>query len=186
VIEQPADPDPPPAPPGASSDGWAQRAAGWIVPVENPSGVVYGVIVIGALLAAESGRHESYADTIGSAFIATALYWFAHAYAGLLGRRLATHERLTLKALWHALARDWALVRGATIPLLALLCGWAAGAAQQTAVTAALWSSMASLLAFELVAGVRSRATPGELAIEAGAGMAMGLAILAVKILLHH
>ena len=38
-----------------------------VVPEENPSGVVYGMIVIGALLAAESGRHETYLDTIASA-----------------------------------------------------------------------------------------------------------------------
>jgi hypothetical protein len=162
------------------------RATNWIVPSENPSAVIYGVIVIGALLAAESGLHESYLDTVASAVVATALYWFAHAYSGLLGRRLLTRERLTAGALWHALVRDWALVRGATIPLLALLCGWAAGAAQQTAVTAALWSSVASLVAFELVAGIRSRASAGELALETGAGMVMGLAILSVKVLLHH
>ncbi len=160
--------------------------AEWIVPGENPAAVVYGVIVMGALLAAESGQHESYVDTFGSALIATGLYWLAHAYASLLGRRLATHEQLTAGALWAALVHDWALVRGATVPLAALVCAWAAGAAQQTAVTAALWSSVASLLAFELIAGVRSRSRGGELALEASVGVAMGLAILALKIVLHH
>jgi hypothetical protein len=37
---------------------------------ENPGSVIYGVIVIGALLAAERGRHETYLDTVGSAVIA--------------------------------------------------------------------------------------------------------------------
>jgi hypothetical protein len=160
--------------------------AEWIVPGENPSAVVYGVIVMGALLAAESGQHESYLDTFASGLIATGLYWLAHAYASLLGRRLATHEHLTAGALWGALAHDWALVRGATVPLVALVCAWTAGAAQQTAVTAALWSSVASLLAFELIASVRSRSRGGELALEAGVGVTMGLAILALKIVLHH
>ena len=83
--------------------------------------MIYGVIVVGALLAAESGRHESFLDTIGSAVIAAGLYWLAHAYASVLGRRLATHERLTAAALMRALGHDWALVRGAAIPLLAIL-----------------------------------------------------------------
>jgi hypothetical protein len=165
---------------------WLLRVADWVVPSENPSGVIYGVIVIGALLAAESAGHEGYADTIASALIATALYWFAHAYASLLGRRLSAQERLTAAGLWRALVKDWALVRGATIPLLALLCGWLTGASQQTAVTAALWSSVVFLVALELVAGVRSRASARELALETGAGALMGLAILAVKVLLHH
>jgi hypothetical protein len=41
--------------------------------------VVYGVILVGALLAAESGVHETYLDTVLSAVIATAIYWLAHA-----------------------------------------------------------------------------------------------------------
>jgi hypothetical protein len=147
--------------------------------------VVYGVIVIGALLAAESGRHETYPDTVASAIIAASLYWLAHAYASALGRRLITHERLTARTLSRALIRDWAIVRGAAIPLLALVVAWAAGAAQETAVTAALWCAVTSVIAFELLAGLRSRATPSELALEVGVGVAIGLAILALKVLLH-
>jgi hypothetical protein len=162
------------------------RAADRIVPSENPSGVVYGIIVIGALLAAESGRHESYLDTVASAAIATALYWFAHAYANVLGRRLTRHEeRLSVGALARALARDWAIVRGAALPLAALTIGWITGAAQHTAVSAALWSAAASLVVFELIAGMRARASARELVLEGCAGAAMGIAILALKIVLH-
>jgi hypothetical protein len=156
-----------------------------VVPEENPSGVVYGMIVIGALLAAESGRHETYLDTIASAAIAAALYWFAHAYADVLGHRLAEHERLTAASLADALAHDWAIIRGAALPLVVLAIAWAAGAAQQTAVTAALWSTIVSLVAFELIAGVRAHASPRELVFEGAVGAAMGVAILALKIVLH-
>jgi hypothetical protein len=52
---------------------------------ENPAGVVYGVIAIGALMAAESGRHETYPDTVGSAIIAACLYWL------LLGLKVLLH-----------------------------------------------------------------------------------------------
>jgi TM2 domain-containing membrane protein YozV len=163
----------------------ARRALARLVPEENPSGAIYGAIAIGALLAAESGRHETYLDTIGSAVIATALYWLAHAYASVLGERLATHERLSASALAQALGHDQAIVRGAAVPLLALLISWLAGAAQQTAVNVALWSTVTSLVAFELLAGIRSRAAPPELALEVGVGIAMGVAILALKIVLH-
>ena len=162
-----------------------RRISDWVVPAANPSGAIYGVIVIGALLAAESGRHESYLDTFLSAAIAAALYWVAHSYAGVLGRRLSTGERLTAAALLGALAHDWALIRGASIPLLALAVAALAGAAQETAVTAAVWSSIVSLAAFELIAGLRSGASRGELALEVAVGVAMGLAILALKIVLH-
>jgi hypothetical protein len=156
-----------------------------LLPATNPSGAVYGVIVIGALLAAESGRHETYVETFGSALIAACLYWLAHAYATVLGRRLATQEPLTVSGLRRGLAHDWALVRGAAIPLLTLLVGWATGAAQQTSVNAALWSVVASLIAFELLAGLRSRASVGELALQLGVGVALGLGVLALRIVLH-
>jgi hypothetical protein len=143
------------------------------------------MIVIGALLAAESGRHETYLDTLASTAIAAALYWFAHAYADVLGDRLAQHERLSASSLGHALAHDWAIVRGSALPLAALVIAWAVGAAQQTAVTAALWSTIVSLVAFELIAGVRAHASPRELAFDGAVGAAMGVAILALKIVLH-
>jgi hypothetical protein len=161
------------------------RAAERLAPEENPSQVIYGIIVIAALLAVESGLHETYLDTVASAAIATALYWFAHAYAELLGRRLASEERLTVGALARALAQEWPIVRGAALPLAVLAIGWAAGVALQSAVTAALWSAIASLVAFELIAGVRARASARELVLEGCAGAAMGVAILALKIILH-
>jgi hypothetical protein len=161
------------------------RLADRVVPEENPAAVVYGILVVGALLAAESGQHESYLDTVASATVATALYWFAHAYAELLGERLATPEPLSTGALVRALGHDWVVARGAAVPLGVLAIAWAAGATQQTAVTAALWSTVASLVAFELIAGVRARDSARELALEVGAGAAMGIAILSMKIILH-
>lgn len=161
------------------------RAAERLTPAENPARVIYGIIAIAALLAAESGLHETYLDTIASAAIAAALFWFAHAYAELLARRLDLEERLTVGALTRALAHESAILRGAMVPLAVLIVGWIAGAQQQTAVTAALWSAVASLVLFEVVAGLRARASARELVLEGCAGAAMGVAIIALKIVLH-
>lgn len=154
------------------------------MPAEAAGGIAYGLIVIGALLAAESGRHEGYGETIGSALIAAALYWAAHAYTSALGRRISEGERLSGAALWRALAHDLAIVRGAAVPLLVLLVAWASGVELQSAVGAAVWSAVASLVALELTAGIASRASPGELALDACVGAAMGFGILALKALL--
>jgi hypothetical protein len=163
----------------------ADALADWLLPSENPAGAIYGLIVIGALLAAESGRHESYLDTLLSAAIAATLYWVAHSYAGVLGNRLSGRERLTPGALLHALGRDVTLIRGAAIPLLALAVATLAGAPQETAVTVGVWSAIVSLGVFELLAGLRAGAVRGELVLETAVGVAMGLAILALKIVLH-
>ena len=159
--------------------------ADMLVPTENPSGAVLGLIVIGALLAAESGRHESYLDTLVSAALAALLYGAAHAYAEVLEIRLTQHRRLTVGVVVKTLVRDATLIRGAAVPLVALAVAALAGATEETAVTIAVWSVVASLAALELLAGVRAKATASELVLETAAGVAMGLAVLALKIILH-
>jgi hypothetical protein len=163
---------------GASTTAWLSRL---LLPADNPAGVVYGVITVGALMAAESGRHESYVDAFASALIATLLYWLAHSYSDLLGDRLSTGEPLTLKVLGRELAHDWAIVRGAAIPLLALAIAWVAGAGRESGVTAALRTAVVTVVVLEVLAGIRAKSTLGELLLKAGVGVTMGLAILAVK-----
>ena len=162
-----------------------RRGVDWMLPAESTDRVVYGVILVGALLAAESGLHETYLDTILSAVVATAIYWLAHSYAHVLGLRLVTRNRLTPAALLRGLAREAALIRGAAIPLLVLVLAWVGGAGQASAVNAALWSSVASLICFELAAARRAPATLAERALEVGVGVTIGLGIVALKILLH-
>jgi hypothetical protein len=142
-------------------------------------------MVIGALLAAESGRHETYLETFASGAIAACLYWLAHAYATVLGRRLAARQQLTPAALVRALAHDWTIMRGSAVPLLALLLAWVIGASQQAAVNAALWTVAASLVVLELAAGSRARNRRGELVLEVCVGLALGLGVVALRVVLH-
>ena len=157
----------------------------WLVPPENPGGVVYGTIVIAAVLAVETGRHESYPEAVAATLLAAAPFWLAHAYATALGRRIAQRESLTLASLGRALAYDWAIVRGAALPLLVLAIAWLVGLSVDAALTGALWSSIAALIAFELIAGARSQATGAEAVLEVGVGVVIALAILALKIVTH-
>jgi hypothetical protein len=155
-----------------------------VVPERNPGGVVYGIIAIGALLAAESDAHETYAETVASAFIAALLYTLAYGYAGLLGERLTERQQLTPARLWRALGDEWSIVRGACVPLVVVLISWAVGVPQHTAVGAAVWVAVGSVIAFELIAGLRSRAMLGELAFEVGVGALLGIGILGMKAVL--
>jgi hypothetical protein len=156
-----------------------------VLPGANPAATVYGTITIGALLAAEDGLRDTYPETVGSVVVALTIYWLAHSYAELLGQRLAARKRLTVAELGRALARDWAIVRGAGAPLLALLVAWAVGANQEAGVTAALWTCAGSLVVFELLAGLRTRARGAELILELCGGAAMGLGVIALRVILH-
>jgi hypothetical protein len=68
---------------------------------------------------------------------------------------------------------------------MALIVSAISGSSRGTAVSAAVWSSIASIAGFELVAAVRSHAQGTELAVEILVGLTMGVAILALKIVLH-
>src|SRR6185437_14817911 len=120
----------------------SRLAGAGLAPAGNAGGLVYGLITIGALMAAESGRHESYVELFPSALVATLLYWLAHSYAELLGLRLAT---------------------GGSITLAALVIAWLAGAPQESGVTAALRTAVVTIVVFELLAGIRAKSTLGEL-----------------------
>jgi hypothetical protein len=161
------------------------RAATWVVPAENPARAIYGLLAIGAVLAAESGRHEGYVDTVLSAAITACGYWLLHSYARALGLRFVQRTRLTVGALKQALRHESAVLRGAAVPLAALLIAWGAGAAQETAVSIALWSVVVSLIVVELLAGIRARSSPGELVLETGVGVVLGISVLLLRILLH-
>ncbi len=167
-------------PPARSPIG--RRVVRWVGP-ENPAGVVYGVILIGALMAAEAGLHDGYPETVGSAVLGIGIYWLAHSYSTMLGERLSGRDRLTRRGLARALAHDWAIVRGAVIPLLALLIAWVSGAPQSTGASIAVWAAIGCLVGFELLAGSRDGTHGGGRSLEAGIGIAMGLAILALKAL---
>jgi hypothetical protein len=162
-----------------------RRAIDWMLPERNPGRVIYGLITVGTLLAAESGLHDTYLEAVGSVVLALLLYWLAHAYSEQLGDRLTVQERLTPQALGVALLREWAIVRGAALPLLALVIAWIVGASQETGVLVGVWTAAGSLLAFELLAGLRAKSTPRELLLEGCIGATMALAIVALRVILH-
>ncbi len=151
---------------------------------ENPGGVVYGAILVGALFAAESGSHDNYAEAIASGVTVAAVFWLLHAYASALGQRVARQERLTARVLWRALAHEWAIMPGAAIPLLALLIAGVAGASLQTAENVAIWTSVASIIVLEVGAGINAGARGTELVLDATVGAILGGSILALKAIL--
>lgn len=162
------------------------RVAGWLVPDRNPAGSVYGLVAIGALLAAESGQHEGYLDTVLSVVIAALTYWLLHAYSTALGGRIARGERLTMRTVAAALRHERTLLRGAAVPVLTLLVAWISGSGLETGVSAALWTAVACLIAFEVLAGVRADSSPRELVLEATVGLTLGVSVVLVRLVLHH
>jgi hypothetical protein len=157
----------------------------WIDPEENPSGVVYGTIAVGAVLAAESVRRDTFPDTIGATVLILLLYWVAHTYATVTGNRLQRRDALSFGALWRSFLHEGAIAKGAALPVAVLVVLWATPVSLNVAVTAALWTSAVSLALFEAVAAFRSPLTAAQRAGQILAGSLLGAGILAVRLLLH-
>jgi hypothetical protein len=164
-----------------------RRGARWLarVAVDNAGGAAYGTVMVGVLLAAEDSHREGYPETIGAASVVLALYWLLSLYTHTLGIRLRTKGRLSLRLLWRSCAHELAIVEGAFVPVLALLIAWVAGATVTSGVTVALWVTVVSLVTLEVAAAWRARTRPLEAWLQAALGAVMGLAIIALKLILH-
>lgn len=151
----------------------------------NFARVVYGTIVVAALLAAESARRETYAKTVIAVVIAILLYWVAHSYAESAAHRIDSRTRLNTEQLVRSMLHEAPILTGAAFPLLALLLSWAAGATLTEAVSAALWTAAGIIVVFELVAGVRAELTGSELLVQTLVGAALGCVVIGLKLILH-
>ncbi len=172
-------------PPRPGIGGLASAVLKWLEPEDNPSGVIYGTIAVGAVLAAESTRRETFADTMAATVIILGLYWLAHTYATVVGDRLKTRESLSVRRTWRALLHEGSIVKGAAIPIAVLGVLWGAGVSLQTGVTAALWSSAVALVGFEIIATLRSGVTGGQRFMQIAMGALLGAGVLLVRVVLH-
>jgi membrane protein YqaA with SNARE-associated domain len=151
----------------------------------NVARVVYGTVVVGALLAAEAPERETYAETMASVLIALLVYWMAHSYAELTARRIAERGRLTAIALVDSMRHEAWIIFGASVPVLPLLIWWIAGGAITDAVSAAIWTSAGMIVVYELIAGIRAELTAKQMAVQIALGAMLGLLVIALKLVLH-
>ena len=168
---------------------WPDRLLKWIEPEDNPRNTIYGTIAAGLVIAAENPATETYPRVIVATVVAVATYWLAHGYAHWVGERLrrgaGPNEAWSTCDLVHALIPEWPLAEGAAIPLAALLVAWPAGAALTTGVAISVWTATAALVIFEVAGGLRLRLRPLHLLANAAVGLALGGALLSLKMLLH-
>lgn len=164
-----------------------RRLAAWLVAVAagNAEGAVYGTVMIGVLLAAEDARRETYAETIGATAVVVVLYWMTSLYTHILGVRLRTHERLGGAIFWRSLVHELPVIEGAVIPVGVLALAWATGAPLTSGVRAAVYATAISIVVLEIAAGRGSQPGGASVWLRATAGALAGLAVVAVKVILH-
>ena len=163
----------------------AERLVAALVPDHNPSGTVYGTLVVGALLAAEDPDVVGVGGLIAGVVIALSLYWLAHAYAAVAGHRLSTGARWSRQDLVAELRHEWAILRAAALPVIVVLIAVAAGATTHGAVDAGITACLVVLVGLELLAGVGTGRPARAVIWDGLVGAAMGAGLLGLKIVLH-
>ena len=155
------------------------------VTTENAEGAVYGALMIGVLLAAEDTQHETWVETVAATAIVLLIYWLTHVYTHILGARLRTRGALDRAALREGVLHELPVMEGGVAPVLVLIVAWLGGASVPDGVTAAVITTVISIIVLEVVAAWRARLRGGSFWVSGILGAAGGLGVVAVKVVLH-
>lgn len=151
----------------------------------NPAAAVHGTVLAGAMIAVQ-GAHEDpdISHLVTLVIITQAVYWLAHVYAELVGERISRRHKPS-RRLSELLHQEWPLVAVSFVPIAIILVFSALGAAGGSAVLAGLFSVVVLLVAWALLAGYRSGLRKIEMLLYVLASLGIGLALVAIKTLLH-
>jgi hypothetical protein len=152
---------------------------------EGIAGAVYGTIVVLASLAAGASAYENDLWRLEGAVVASVLVlWLAHMYAHGLGESLQLGRRLTGGERRAVAQREVSIALAAVLPLAAVTLGALGIVRSSTALWIALGIGVATLAVQGLrYAQLERFGLPGTV-VAVGVNVALGLALVAVKVLL--
>ena len=151
------------------------------------SGTVYGTIIVMSVLAAGAKAYEHdlwrLVVLVGWSVI---VLWLAHVYSHALGESLKTGRRATVGEVASIARREYSVVVAAIVPLVAVGLGAAGVLAERTAVQLALWLGVITLTAQGVRYAQLEHLTRSATLITVAINLAIGLALVALEILVAH
>lgn len=158
------------------------RAMVWSMdPRDNPGALIYGLLTVGAVISADSGTVQHDRREIITAAVTVFIYFLIHAYSTLLGNRLSGSGVLSGTELWSAIQAEFAIVRGASLPVLAMIVAVLLGANANTMEWVGIICAIVLLILFEVLAGLRSHLGQRWVVLQAGFGAGFGLLLIVLK-----
>jgi hypothetical protein len=150
---------------------------------ESTAAGIYGTIVSAAVMAA---AHARTATAVAVTVLVTlVVYWAAERYARIVAERIHDGRRPTWQQLRRQLTSGWEIVTASTLPLVVLVVVALLGADLSVAVLAALGCSTLLLCVAGWETGRRGGLTTRERVVSAAVAGLFGLAMIALKALLH-
>jgi hypothetical protein len=154
---------------------------------ESIAGTVYGTIIVMSVIAAGAHAYEHHLWRLvvlagGSAVV----LWLAHVYSHALGESLTLGRRITVDEVASIARLEFAVIAAAIIPLVAVALGATGVLAQRTGVQLALWLGVAALAAQGIRYARLERLSPTSTIVTIGLNLAIGLALVALEVLIAH
>jgi hypothetical protein len=155
-----------------------------LVPTRHASGVIYGTLVTAGAIVTASEAAPNVVEMAITVVVTVVLYWVAHAYAEVLGNSLAVAP--SWKVAVRELAIESPMVAACVLPLGVLLVTDVVGASFELATTISLLATVGLLFVWGLLAARRARLSRAWAAASGGVYTLLGLAIVALKLILVH
>jgi hypothetical protein len=154
---------------------------------ETVAGTVYGTIIVMSVLAAGAKpyQHDLWRLLVLAGGSVVAL-WLAHVYSDALGESLKTGHRLKIAELSSIARREYSVVAVAILPLAAVGLGAAGVLADRTAVQLALWLGVATLAGQAIRYAQLERLSRSAAFVTVTLNLGIGLAIIALEVLVAH
>jgi len=154
---------------------------------ERLGGYIYGTIVV---LAAMIEGQQAYRDGTGHValivLLTTVVFWLAHVYAHSLAQSVSTGRRVSRRDVLSIAHRESSIIEAAVLPVAMLGLGKLGAFSLHTAVWLAIACAVAVLVAQGLrYARLEHLGTFATAAI-VGANLALGLSLVALKLLVGH
>lgn len=151
------------------------------------AGAIYGSLLAASVVTGTSpGQHPPEPSQLIALLLATGVvFWLAHVYAEVFGRR-SDGPLLSRKDVLIAAEREWPIAQAAVPPAVAVGIGALLGLSDSVAAWLALLVALAAQLGWALYVAARAGATRGRMVAAAAVYLALGLLIVVLKAALTH
>jgi len=154
---------------------------------ETIAGTIYGTIIVLSVLAAGAKAYEHHLwrlDVIAAT--SAVVLWLAHVYSHGIGESLKLGRRLTVSELVSVARCEYSIVAAAVPPVLALALGAAGVVSPRTAIWLVFGVGAITLAAQGVRYARLERLSRGGAVLTVVVNLALGLALVAVEVLISH
>ena len=149
------------------------------------AGAIYGTVLATTVVAA-TGHDPDAIDHAAALVAGTAVvFWLAHVYSLGVAARLVVRRPLHRDELWGLARAEWPMLQSSLPILLALMLGVVGLVDRSTAIDLAMAVGIGALFTYGFIIGRQERLGWFRILLNTLLAGALGLAILALKVLVH-